>query len=128
MLFRGEVVSSLALPWNYLPTWFSITLPEAIFVGLLAGVFLVARSLLRREELDRSVAADLGSLLFAVLFPFSAVIGLNSVLYDAHRQFLFILPPLALLAAWGLVAFWQRNVINAACRWTVAGLVASPYD
>jgi hypothetical protein len=114
----------LALPWNYLPTWFLITLPEAIFVGLLAGVFLVARSLFRREELDRSVAADLASLLFAVLFPFCAVIGLNSVLYDAHRQFLFILPLLALLAAWGLVVFLQRSEINAAWRWAVAGLVA----
>jgi 4-amino-4-deoxy-L-arabinose transferase-like glycosyltransferase len=38
MLFRGEIVSSLDLPWDYLPTWFLLTLPEAVFVGCLAGI------------------------------------------------------------------------------------------
>jgi hypothetical protein len=105
MLFRGENVSSLNLPWDYLPTWFLITLPEAYFVGFLVGGIALSRRLTRRESIDRDTSADLFSLLFSVGFPFVAVISLHSVLYDAHRQFLFIFPLLSVLSAWGLVAF-----------------------
>ena len=124
MRFRGGIVNSLDLPWDYLPTWFLITLPEAVFVGCLAGMVALVPLLRRRERFDRSVAADVCSLLFAALFPFGAVLALRPVMYDAQRQFLFVLPVLALLAAWGLVAFLNRAGLKSIYRWTVAGVVA----
>jgi hypothetical protein len=54
-----------------------------------------------------------GLVAFAVLFPITTAIALRSTVYDGARHFLFVLPPLAVLAAWGLSALWDAA---AGCR------------
>jgi 4-amino-4-deoxy-L-arabinose transferase-like glycosyltransferase len=125
MLFRGEMISSLRVPWSYLPTWFLITLPEAYFVVFVLAGFLLARILLKKEKPTRSGLLDASALTFTILFPFLAVVLLKSVLYDAHRQFLFVLPPLAVLTAWCLVTFLHHQRVHPVMRWLSGLLVAA---
>jgi hypothetical protein len=127
MLFRGKMISSLAVPWDYLPTWFLITLPEAYFVVFALGVFLLLRMLLRKDIPSRSGFLDASALIFTVLFPLVSVVVLKSVLYDAHRQFLFVLPPLAVLTAWCFVMFLGNRGIHHLIRWLAASLVAASF-
>jgi hypothetical protein len=125
MLFRGEMIRSLDVPWDYLPTWFLITLPEAYFVVLALGSFLCVRMLLRKDMSTRREFLDASALAFAVLFPLVAVVVLKSVVYDAHRQFLFLLPPLAVLAGWCSTAFSRRRGIPPPIRWLALFLVGA---
>jgi hypothetical protein len=123
MLFRGKMISSLAIPWDYLPTWFLITLPEAYFVVFALAVFHLVRILLRKDIPSPMGLLDASALTFAVLFPLVVVVVLKSVVYDAHRQFLFVLPPLAVLSAWCFVTFLGNRGIHQLIRWLAASLV-----
>lgn len=103
MLFDGRIIRSDQVPWHYLPTWFAITLPELFFVSFVAGAFVVAKRIGARA-VERQAAIDALFLALCVVFPIGAVLVTRPILYDAHRQFLFVLPPLCVLAGWGLVA------------------------
>lgn len=97
VLFRGRMVQVAKLPWSYLPTWFGITLPECIFVALLAGLFVLGlRFRPRALVTPRGLAlAFLGA---SVLVPLLGAVVLRPIIYDGQRHFLFLLPPLAALA------------------------------
>lgn len=123
MLFDGRKVWSNDLPWSYLPTWFAVTLPEAFLLALAAGAVVAARSLAARA-VGRRAALDAAFLAFCALFPIGAAIATRPVMYDAHRQFLFVLPPLAVLAGWGLVSLLSERSLPRAVR-AAAGLAAA---
>ncbi|HUI44716.1 MAG TPA: hypothetical protein VL122_01830 [Nitrospirota bacterium] len=127
MLFRGKMISSLSVPWDYLPTWFLITLPEAYFVVFAVGVFLLVRMLRRKDTPSRSGIFDASALTFTVAFPLVAVVVLKSVLYDAQRQFLFVLPPLAVLSAWCFVMFLRNRGIHHLIRLLAVSLVGASF-
>jgi hypothetical protein len=101
-LFRGEYVPSHPAPWDYLPGYFLVQLPDVLWLILAIGalmlvVFLASRGL--RRELWSWRGACVALLLFAILFPPSYAIVRNATLYDGLRHFLFVLPPLCALAA-----------------------------
>ncbi|MFT3913452.1 MAG: glycosyltransferase family 39 protein [Anaeromyxobacteraceae bacterium] len=134
VLFDGQQVWALRLPLRYLPTWFTITLPEAHLLALLAGA--AAMGLALRRHVARApapghhgagplrAALDLGAVGFAVAFPFLTVLLLRPVMYDGHRQFLFVLPPLAVLMAAGLVRFLGDRMVPRPARLALAAAVA----
>lgn len=122
-LLRGELISSNDVPWDYLPTYFAVQLPEltlACFV--LTCVVLFGQAL---GQLRRRVPIDWPwwLLIVAVLVPPTYAILRGSVLYNGLRHFLFIIPPLCVLAGGGLAVFTRavsrRNVV-----WAVPCLVA----
>jgi hypothetical protein len=99
-LFFGQQVPARPAPLAYVPTWFALQLPETYFVAVAAGLLSLAvrRSAPTTDE-DRQRAVMLGFLAFVVLFPVLAAVLLRSALYDAVRQLLFVVPPLAVLTA-----------------------------
>ncbi|NEQ53198.1 MAG: hypothetical protein F6K11_24190 [Leptolyngbya sp. SIO3F4] len=104
-------------PWFYLPIWFGITTP--LITLLFAGVGLLKSSFsfLRLEPLQKSLLIWLMLQLFAL--PVVAVLK-GSTIYNAERQFLFILPAVAVFAVVGLAfllehiprKFWSKGVIT----------------
>jgi 4-amino-4-deoxy-L-arabinose transferase-like glycosyltransferase len=124
MLFDGAIVQSTELPWNYLPTWFAVTMPEFLLLGLLAGAFVLLHDVVRRRSRRRETWLDLGALALAVGFPFLVVFTLRPVMYDANRQFLFVVPPLAVLAGWGILALARRSDLPRWVRWGIPALAA----
>jgi len=107
-LYRGEYIRSDSLPWHYLPTWFSITLPEFYGVILSVGVVtLLFRALVKRpatetSDLDRH--SKLLFLIFGTCFPVASAMAMRPILYDGNRHFLFVVPPLAVLT--GVTLAW----------------------
>ena len=101
MLWNGQTIRPNAAPLSYLPLWFNVTLPELYLVALLAGLAVLARIVWKRDwQGERAIGCVL--LASFVLVPLAAVFISRPVVYDAHRHFLFLLPP---LAAMGGLAF-----------------------
>jgi 4-amino-4-deoxy-L-arabinose transferase-like glycosyltransferase len=113
-LFSGQQVPALHPPLSYLPTWFSLQLPETYLVAAAAAV---AGCLFARRCVPRMEVAFLG---FVVGFPIAIAIVLRSTLYDGVRHFLFIIPPLAILAAAGIESGLRPSVPRAV-RALIAG-------
>jgi hypothetical protein len=119
----GETLHSGALPWHYIPGQLLARLPEG-FIALLAIALLLAVLNLVRL-VDRSVAATrqngagsailaatmwltqaraLALVAIAALAPPIFIVLRGSVVFDGIRHVLFVVPMLAILAAWALVA------------------------
>lgn len=101
-------------PWYYLPTWFGAQLTLLTLVGVLvfavAWVLLVVRVVRQRpRRAARLEAAILPVPVLAqlLLLPLLAIL-VKSTMYDAVRQFLFVVPAAAVLATLGVRAAARR--------------------
>ena len=113
MYFMGRIVSSGSLPWYYIPVWIGITTPILYSLLFLVGAIGTLRNLILAGKKLWINSAQLQDLLFLGLFlaPLTAVIVLNSVLYNGWRQMYFIYPAFLLVAIRGLV--FLRDLTNA---------------
>ena len=145
-LFRGEVFSNAALPWDYVLRWFAISQPPVtLLLGLLG---LVALSLAAGGVVRRGAGAGPGAawggaeLRFGVLLascfalPLVAFALLRPNTLTGWRQFYFLHGPFCLLATFALMGLRQLAarglrkewVGGAACALTVAGLGAAALE
>ncbi len=99
-LYFGHHTSETYHPASYLPVYLLIKLPDVV-VALLAAALALGAAALRRGGW-RALPLRLLPVLLAALFPILYVVATRPELYDAERHFLFVLPPLAVLA--GLAA------------------------
>jgi hypothetical protein len=111
-LFMGQAVGGAAVPWYYLPTWLAITVPIVVLVGMMFAMVRVA--------LPTPSRARLAALWGLVLFPAIAAMVRHLSLYDGIRHMLFIVVPMAVLAAAG----WEF-VFQTVPRKTVAYVAAA---
>jgi len=94
-LFEGKMEWSDFMPWYYLPKYMVITIPLIVFAGLVAFIVLSG------QRINKENLLKYGFLIFTILFPVVFVIYERSNLYGSWRHFLFIYPPIILLAAIG---------------------------
>lgn len=113
-------------PWFYLPTWFGVQLTLLTLVGALVflawWLFSSYRSLVSREsDASRSelVLTSTPVLAQVVVLPVLAVAA-RSTMYDAVRQFLFVVPAMAILASLGIriLAHYVESLKEVAGLWT----------
>jgi hypothetical protein len=99
VLFAGAFYAGNELPRSYLPTLFAIQLTEPLLLLVGVGLAFFLRKSAPREML----------LLCLVWFGLPLLMALvgRPYLYDNFRQMLFALPPLFLLAGWGLQNLWH---------------------
>jgi hypothetical protein len=101
-LFRGQHVPVDPAPWNYLPGYFLVELPDVLLLILAIGALILAVYLARptlRRTLWNWRGACVALLIFAVVFPPTYAILRKATIYDGLRHFLFLLPPLCVLAS-----------------------------
>ncbi|MBI4549376.1 MAG: glycosyltransferase family 39 protein [Candidatus Omnitrophica bacterium] len=121
VLYDGRYLSIAELPAAYLLRWFSLSLPEFYFLSLLAGgaAFVCGRS--GRKAFPFKPAF----LLFVVAAPVALNAFLHSPVYDGLRQYLFLVPPLAVLAGTGVAAFLKAKVRRGVKLFAGAGILAT---
>lgn len=95
-IFMGHVVSSLSLPWYYLPVWLLVSTP-LFLLFFAAGALVWTR---RRGQNDLWVL-----LLTALGVNLALVLFLRPVVYLGMRHFLYFLPMLAAMAALSVIEF-----------------------
>ncbi len=110
VLFDGAEVHSMRLPWTYVPTWLLYTTPVVTLAGVLLAVPLLIRPTRAR--------AGAWGLAAAAVFPIAYVIVKQSTLYDGMRHLLFIVPPLAAMAALG----WSGVMEAGRPMWRIAAV------
>lgn len=111
VLFEGEYILATALPWYYLPKWFLLTIPTVL--QSLFGLGVVAGLVQYRQCSTAQQSAIVLVLLQVLALPLYAMVR-GSTLYDGVRQFLFVLPGVAVFAAYGAVWLYQQLPV----RWT----------
>jgi len=123
VFFEGKAISNMDVPWYYVSKWILISLPEFYFIALAVGLALAGISIVQflgrqvrgsRDQRDSSLYSnsrvaereELGErelgisiLLVFTALPIAYTILTSPVDYDGMRHFLFVIPPLAVIAA-----------------------------
>ena len=103
ILFRGRLVSADEVPWDYLPVYLLVQMPEIVLLSLLlSGGWAAYRVAGGKTAVSSKAGLSVALLAVAVTFPLIYAIVRSATLYDAARHFLFIVPPLVCLAGAGL--------------------------
>lgn len=106
-IVNGVVYNISEVPRSYLFQYLAVKLPEAGLLGLLAAavVYLFGRHYL--APTTTTTRLTMHTLLMGILFPLVFVMDDRPALYNGVRHFTFLLPLLAILSAWAIVAVWQ---------------------
>ena len=104
-LLFGQVYLMADVPHWYIPVYLAIKLPLAVLFG--AGLGLgVAAGIARRSATLRAREAAL--IAFTAVFPVACQVASHGPSFSGARHFLFVLPPIAVLAGVGLDAALAR--------------------
>jgi hypothetical protein len=96
-MFDGAIVSVPDMPWSYLPTLFALQLPEVLLALSIAAVVTTILALPRSDVPARRKTILLTLTLAAVL-PIAIAILKRPALYNGIRHFIFVIPPMTVLA------------------------------
>ena len=129
-LVDGRLLLSSEVPRSYLHDYLVVKLPELMLIGL--ALALGGRPWRTDDPAaaarERPMVAPHGGqpvhlpLALAITLPMAYAWLLRPALADGLRQFLFLLPPLAVAAALGWRLFWQALRGNAVAAWSVAAV------
>jgi hypothetical protein len=96
-MFDGALVSVPDMPWSYLPTLFALQLPEVLLALLVAGIIGTLMSLSRPDVPGRRKTVLL-MLTLAATLPLVIAMVKRPALYNGIRHFIFVIPPMTVLA------------------------------
>lgn len=112
LVYEGKRIMSSDIPWYYIPKYILYTAPLVV----LAGAAIGAVGLIPILRKDRKLLFFSFFVIFACLFPLSYAIIKKSSLYDGWRHFLFIYPPIVIIAAigWSALLDSRRKMLKYA--------------
>jgi hypothetical protein len=115
-LVGGVWVKATKLPRDYLPDYLLVNLPEISLFGLIVAAAFGAAWLIRRARrgprflsgVTQPELRPIQVLLVALagFFPVVFFVFYRPTAYNGIRHFLFVVPPMAVLASLGLDALW----------------------
>jgi len=104
VLFDGQLIPAKALPASYLPTLLALKSPElvviAVVVSTLLGVYALWQSP-RWAAAQRMASVRVWAVVIAAAFPIAYFFFARPVAYNGMRHFLFVLPSMSVLGAYG---------------------------
>lgn len=106
-LFNGTLVSVQDMPWEYLPTLFVLRTPEVITLLFLTGLG-AAILFQRRKDVPITTRSILVMVALAAMLPILFAIFKRPALYNGVRHFLFVVPPMAVLAGFAFARIVER--------------------
>lgn len=105
VLFDSHYIPAQQLPWYYLLKWVTLTVPLIFQISIILGLVLIMSNYRALSDIQR--AAIMLVLLQIFFLPFIAMIK-DSTIYDGMRQFLFILPGMAVIAGISLLWLYEK--------------------
>src|SRR6201994_3748104 len=121
-IFDGAIFSVPDMPWSYLPTLFALQLPE-ILLGLSLASIVASIASLPRSDVPARRKTILLMLTLAAVLPIAIAIVKRPALYNGIRHFIFVIPPMTVLAglAFARGMNWLKNNRRS---WQLAALAA----
>ncbi len=104
-ILHGQFYEIGDVPRTYLLQYLAVKLPEIVLMGLLGFVGVVLLFRKRICALNTSQNIALLSIVVSLAVPILFVLYDKPALYNGVRHFTFLIPPIVLLAAWGLSTF-----------------------
>jgi hypothetical protein len=111
VLYDGQYVPNGQVSRWYLPHWLVLTLPETYVVAAAAAVMAALPMVATRRALgaqSRKRVIETAWLLAVALLPVAWIVVRRTPLYDGQRHFLFVIPPLAVVAGVAVTASLRR--------------------
>jgi 4-amino-4-deoxy-L-arabinose transferase-like glycosyltransferase len=105
----GVQMKNGEVPASYLLQYLQVRMPELALLGIAAGLVFLPKAILRIHPglmKDRRRVLLMLPLALSILVPLTFTLATTPALYNGVRHFLFVLPPLAILAAIGLRSLW----------------------
>jgi len=99
VFFDGHLYLATQLPHDYVPVWLLIGSPLTLIVCFFLGIAVAVCNGIKKRVVDAQFLVTL----LVFLVPVFVLVMLHSVLYNALRQFLFLVPPMVLIASYGVV-------------------------
>ncbi len=124
-LFEGEQIRSNKLPWYYLPKYLIISNPFILLAGTTFFLILIYWA---KKTYKRGLAMVV---LFLFIFPVTYIIIKKSTVYSGARHVLFVIPPMAVLAALGwesLLQVLKTKLAKAAAAGAIALMCINPLN
>ncbi|MBA3970647.1 MAG: glycosyltransferase family 39 protein [Bacteroidetes bacterium] len=106
VLYMGEVYSSSALPWHYLPFWIFVSKPIIYSLLFIAGCFFVLRLFLTSPGSFFRNETSLQVIVLIFFLPFLMVVIPKSILFDTGRHLYFLNCGFVLISVYGLDKLW----------------------
>ncbi|MDK9722405.1 MAG: glycosyltransferase family 39 protein [Rhodospirillales bacterium] len=105
----GQVYTANHLPAFYIPGYLAVTLPEIVLAGLGVALVMFLGWLKQRRHGLPFPPGTMNLFLTAMagLFPVLLFVLMRPTAYNGLRHFLFVVPPLAVLAAVALDRLWE---------------------
>jgi hypothetical protein len=141
-IVAGEVYRMAEVPWWYVPYYLLIKVPLAVYAGVLCAVAASAWAVSSHglAHLPRR-HVETAFLIFVALFPVLCEAMAEGPAFTGMRHFMFVLPPLAVLAGIGFdavlkalsprrwIAASAAGVLALALAWNASVLVRlHPYE
>ncbi len=139
----GRFYEMADVPRYYVPTYIAIRLPLLTMAAAMLSLMLLAVPKLAPAQIASGARRrEIGLLAFTAVFPVVCQVITEGPALDGCRHFMFVFPPIAILAgiglsaSVGLLARWRRNamfaglaLIAASYTWTSAKLFQlHPYE
>ncbi len=99
VLFNGKMYGGNALPWNYMPVWLSISIPELWVVSGYAGIVLLLIAFVKKPVAHITNTPDRHFVFYLACFlaPPVAMHIFHGANIDDWRHLYFIYPPFVML-------------------------------
>lgn len=98
----GTVYRMATIPRLYVPIYILIKLPLLMLAGAMLAMAFAASAAIARVGLDRRARNEVAMVSFAAIFPVLCEVVAHGPAFCGLRHFLFVLPPIAILAGVGL--------------------------
>ena len=97
-MFDGALVSVPDMPWSYLPTLFALQLPEVLLGAAASPASSAPSCRCRATDVPARRKTILLMLTLAATLPLVIAMVKRPALYNGIRHFIFVIPPMAVLA------------------------------
>ncbi|HSF82823.1 MAG TPA: hypothetical protein VLA49_16430 [Anaerolineales bacterium] len=121
VMFGGIDYGVGELPPSYLPVLFSLQFTEPTLILFVFGL-LVAAYKFARKMIDRGLVVVLGAWFF---IPIMFAVVQRSTIYDNFRHFLFVTPPMFILAGLGIQSLLSK-VRNSVLAFFIISVIVAP--
>ena len=121
-MFEGALISVPDMPRSYVPVLLSLKTQELMLLLYLAGLAGSAAAIVR-GQLDMHRRAILTLIVLAAALPVAIAVLTRPAMYNGIRHFLFLLPPMAVIAGLAGAFILRRAVQAGRLAGAAAGLV-----